>query len=443
MVSARVRDESDLTSRNASDSSASITHSERTPFGTWLTLGLICGIGLFNYIDRTVLAAVIPLIKVEFDLTDTSIGMLSGAFALLYAICGVPLGRLADNYSRRSIIGAAAAFWSAMTAACGLATGYWTLFFSRIGVAFGEAAFLPSAYSVISDLFSPARRHLAFGILSVFCSLGVVAGLAIGGGLAVAFGWRIAFILLGLPGLVFAALVFFLTKEPVRGGNDGGDSSEHEKHSLLSAIKALSRERVFMWIVSTSGFNGFCMLGMVQWLPSFFQRTHQLSIETIGLLFGVAFGVGMALGQFTGGLVATRLAAKGIFEPLRICILTNFLIIPGFLALLWTSHASIAVTMTFVTTFIGAFGHPAQSAGAQNSVSPRLRGTAAGFLSLAVALIGMGIGPVFVGVLSDAFLESVGSTEALRRALSIAQVLFLFASYSGWRAYRAGIARSH
>ena len=274
-----------MTSRNASDSSASITHSERTPFGTWLTLGLICGIGLFNYIDRTVLAAVIPLIKVEFDLTDTSIGMLSGAFALLYAICGVPLGRLADNYSRRSIIGAAAAFWSAMTAACGLATGYWTLFFSRIGVAFGEAAFLPSAYSVISDLFSPARRHLAFGILSVFCSLGVVAGLAIGGGLAVAFGWRIAFILLGLPGLVFAALVFFLTKEPVRGGNDGGDSSEHEKHSLLSAIKALSRERVFMWIVSTSGFNGFCMLGMVQWLPSFFQRTHQLSIETIGLLF--------------------------------------------------------------------------------------------------------------------------------------------------------------
>ena len=399
----------------------------------------ICIIGFFSYVDRNVLGVVIPLIKQEFELSDTRIGMLSGAFALLYAVCGMPLGRLADLFSRRSIIGVAAAFWSLMTATCGMANSYAVLFAARCGVAFGEAAFLPAAYSIISDSFPPARRYLALSILSSACSIGVVGGIALGAQFAEMFGWRGAFLLLGLPGLLFALLSYVFIREPLRGGTDPLVVEREPPVSLLAAIARLLRNRVFMWIVPTAGFNGFLMLGIVQWMPSFFSRTHQLPLGEIGFGFGIAFGVGMALGQFSGGVVCTRLAEKGLFEPLRLCMLTNFLMVPGFLLVLWIPNVSVAIAMTFLTTFIGASGHPAQSAGVQNAVGTRERGTAHGVLSLSVALIGMGVGPVFVGLVSDYFQASMGSAEGLRAAISVSQILFLLASYSGWRAYRAGV----
>ncbi len=162
---------------------------------------------------------------------------------------------------------------------------------------------------------------------------------------------------------------------------------------MFAAVANLLRNRVYLWIVVTAGFNGFLMLGIVQWMPSFFAHTHQLPLQSIGMWFGAAFGVGMALGQLCGGVICTRLpAAKSIFEPLRLCALTNFLMVPGFLFVLWVPNVPLAIAMTFITTFIGASGHPAQSAGAQNAVGTRERGTAHGFLSMAVSLIGMAMG---------------------------------------------------
>jgi MFS family permease len=413
---------------------------------TWIAMTLICIIGVFSYVDRNLLAVALPQIKQEFQLSDWRLGLLGGSFGILYAFCGIPLGRLADSGgSRRTIIGAAAAFWSLMTAACGAASGYWTLFAARCGVAFGEAAFLPAAYSMISDLFSPAKRHLALSILSAACSIGVVGGLALGAHIAAVYGWRNAFYLLGIPGIAFALLSTLVIREPPRGTTDASAVERTVPPSLMAAVKNLLRNRVFMWIVPTAGFNGFLMLGIVQWMPSFFSRTHQLPLASIGLWFGVAFGVGMALGQLCGGAVCTRMAAKSIFEPLRLCMLTNLLMVPGFLLVLWIPNVPLAIAMTFITTFIGAFGHPAQSAGVQNAVGTRERGTAHGVLSMAVSMIGMGVGPLFVGVVSHAFETSLGDAQGLRVALSVSQVLFLMASYCGWRAYRAGVehARMH
>jgi MFS transporter, Spinster family, sphingosine-1-phosphate transporter len=407
-----------------------------------LPMVVVCMLAMLNFVDRMLLASFLPAVKQEYALSDTRAGVLVGSFAVLYALGAVPLGRLADKYSRRVLIGGTAALWSIATAACGLANSYWTLFAGRIAVACGESGYLPASYSLISDWFPPVRRNLALGLLGAAAAGGGALGILLGGVISAAYGWHRAFVLVGLPGLAIAALAYALIRDPVRGGQDapisGLSAPAKEAPTLPAALALIRRNRAFLWIWVTSACNAFCHLGITQWLPSFFQRTRGLSPALVGAVFGSSFGLGLGLGGFIGGVLASRLARKHIFEPLRLCIITNLAVIPGFLLVLWSADPRVAISASLASMFVGTLGQAALSAGAQNAVAPRLRGLAHGLLMIGAALVGMGIGPALVGTLSDVFAPTVGDARALQYALSLSLVLFAIAGFGGWRAYIAG-----
>ncbi|HLY55831.1 MAG TPA: MFS transporter [Stellaceae bacterium] len=401
----------------------------------WTALAFVCAIAIINYTDRMTLAAMVPRIKAEFGSTDSQIGWLSASFALVYSICGLPLARWADvSSSRRAILGITAALWSIMTAACGLAQSYGMLFAARCGVAVGEAGQFPAAYSMLSDYFPAARRNFAIGTLIASSALGVVGGLALGGWLASAIGWRGAFIVIGLPGVVLALLAYVFVREPLRGAFDHGQYPLDGERSLWTTFTTLLRNRLYVLLTLTAGFNGYCAIGMVQWLPSYFDRTFHLPLATIGLLFGTAFGLGLGAGQLAGAVLAARLARRSIAEPLKLCALSNTLIAPGYLMVLCAPTAGFAIMMTLVTAVIAGLGHASQAAGTQNAVPPRLRGAAHGILSVLVSGIGMGVGPLMVGVISDRLQPTLGNAEALRYALCISQILHVTAAFTAWAA---------
>ena len=299
-------------------------------------LAFICALAMLNFIDRMALASFLPVIKHEFLLTDARAGMLSASFALMYAACAVPLGRLADKYPRRAIISFTAVIWSVATAGCGLAHSYWSLFAGRIAVAMGEAGYIPASFSMISDLFPPARRNVAVGVLGAAVTVGGALGIILGGGLAGAYGWRMAFLIIGLPGLLVAFLAGRFIREPERGATDSPGLTSKQEAGLGAALAALARNRVFVWIFLTSACNAYCHLGIVQWLPSYFERTQHFSLAVIGAAFGTTFGIGLGLGGFIGGILAARLARRHVFDSLRLCIVTNMLLVPGFLIVLWS-----------------------------------------------------------------------------------------------------------
>lgn len=404
---------------------------------TWTVVGIVCLIGFLNYVDRMVLAAVLPALKHEFLLSDTEVGLLSTGFALVYALAGLPLGQLADRYSRRLIICVATAFWSLMTILCGAAGTYSVVLLARIGVGLGEAAYMPAAFSTLSDLFAPARRHFAHSLVIVSTSIGVIVGLAMGGWLAANYGWRAAFFAFGAPGLLISVLAYFLFWEPRRGATDAA-AGAGEAATLLQTLNALRSNSVFIWLCLTNAFNAFCVFGISQWLPSFFERVYQLSLSVIGIVFGIAFGVGLVLGQMMGGVLATRLARRGMFEPMKLCVVSNCLIVIGFVVVLWAPTLSLSIAATLLTTFVGSIGHAAQNTGIQNAVTARQRGVAQASSALLSSAIGMAVGPLIVGIFSDVFATYVGDAEALRYALTIPQVLFIFAAFAAFQAYRHG-----
>jgi MFS family permease len=195
---------------------------------------------------------------------------------------------------------------------------------------------------------------------------------------------------------------------------------------------------VFVWIFFTSACNAYCHLGIVQWLPSYFERTQHFSLAVIGAAFGTTFGLGLGLGALIGGVLAARLARRHVFDSLRLCIVTNMLLVPGFLIVLWSPSPRVAIAASLASTLMGALGQAAMSAGAQNAVAPHQRGLAQGVLMIGASVVGMGAGPLIVGLLSDAFGGAVGPARGLRYSLSLSLGIFALAGLSGWRAYRAG-----
>lgn len=409
--------------------------------GAWLALFLVCASNVLKNVDRVLLGVLAPGIKADFKLTDTEIGMLSMAFAVAYAVFGVPIGRAADRFSRRRIIAGVTTVWSLATAACGVALSYPALFLGRMGVAIGEAGLLPAAYSLVSDFFPARLRNLGLGLLNCSSSIGVAAGLALGGWLS-HFGWRTAFIVLGLPGILVATAILVFLPEPKRGSLDEIKSApKPARAGFLSAFVALMRNPLYLWIVVTAAFNTFSAVGMVQWLPSFFQRVHGMSLAAVGVGFGTAFGMGMLLGQLCGAALATYIGRHGVFRPLTIAIWSNLLLVPAYLTALWVPNPWMSMGMILVAAFLGALPHPAISAASQSSLPAELRGLGQATLGLMVALVGMGFGPLLIGMISDA-VAALGVADPLRYALSAAQVVFVVAALAAWGAYWLGHSRS-
>lgn len=409
-----------------------------------LTLAIVCLLAILNFVDRMLLASAMPLIKAEFVLSDTALGILSGSFAIVYATAGLPVGWLADRYSRRHIITGMAALWSVMTAACGVAGSFAALLAARLGVALGEAGYMPAVYSSMSDMYPPARRNFIFSLIIAACSVGVIGGLALGGWLASSYGWRNAFLYVGLAGLLLVLVVVPVIHEPARGGQEESRTpaaGDDGAFSFGAGLRRLLGDRVIFWSLITTGFTGYCN-GVVQWLPSFFARSHGMSLITIGLLFGSAFGVGLMVGQLLGGRLAERMARRRLFAPLKLCIVSNLLMVPAFALIILSPHATLAIAATLVMSFCGGLGSPVLTAAIQNAAPPRLRGVAHALLTLALSVVGLGIGPLAVGMVSDALAPRLGAAAGLRWALLGSTGMFVIATVCAWAACRAGARRA-
>lgn len=273
-------------------------------------LVMLTAVYALNFIDRQILVILQEPIKADMGLSDAQLGLLSGfAFAVIYVTAGIPIAYWADRGNRRNIISLAVAVWSGMTALSGLAQNYTQLLLARVGVGLGEAGGSPPAHSMISDYYPPAQRATALSFYSSGIYVGILLGFLFGGVIAEAFGWRTAFMVVGLPGVLFGIILRFTLKEPLRGRWDA--SSRGQPQPDLKDTIALLRDRPSFWYLAVGcAFASYVAYGNGNFLPSFLIRNHNMSIAEVGAVLALVTGVSGALGTFLGGYLSDRYGKK-------------------------------------------------------------------------------------------------------------------------------------
>ncbi len=385
-------------------------------------LGLLFVVFVFNFIDRQILSILLEPIKAELGVSDTAMGFLTGiAFALFYTVAGIPIARLADRGTRRTIIALGLAAWSAMTAASGIARSFAELALARIGVGVGEAACSPPAHSLLADYFPVERRATALAVYSMGIHVGVLFGFVIGGWMSQYFGWRQAFLAVGLPGLVLAVVVRLTVREPPR---------VHFATTPLSsgaAIRTLWRMRTFRHMALGAALHSFAAYGIAAWAPAFLSRVHHMGFAEIGTWLGSISGLGGGIGAVSGGMLADRLGARDARWALWVPAIASVAEVPfWFVFLLWPDHVP-ALVGGIPGIVGGAMWLGPVFATTQSLVRPDMRAVAAAVLLFVVNLIGLGVGPQAVGVMNDLLAPSVGAS-AVRYSLLIVGVMNVWAA---------------
>ena len=379
-------------------------------------MALLLAIYTSNFVDRQVLSVLQQPIKEELKLTDGQLGLLQGfAFAIFYSILGIPIARLAERRSRKTIIAVSVLVWSGMTALCGMAGSFGALFLFRVGVGVGEAGASPPAHSMIADYYPPQKRATALSIYSLGIPLGSLLGAVLGGLVAQRYGWRPAFFVVGAPGVLLAILSQFTLREPPRGhseapasqtGDPAGDALQDAASAAPSfgaVVRRLGSKPAFLHIAAGAALASFAGYGINAFAAPYYIRTFGLTLAQVGVVFGIVAGLGAGVGVLAGGLISDR-AGRGdrrwyAWAPAIGTAVGAPLYMVAFLLPSWqASVAVLFVTGAFVYTYLGpSFGVM------HNMVSPRMRATATALLFLIINLIGLGLGPTVVGLLSDAF----------------------------------------
>jgi len=380
----------------------------------------------FNFMDRQVLSVLAEPIKRDLNLTDTELGMLGGImFAIFYSTFGIPVAALADRYKRVPILVTACSIWSVCCAACGLAMNFTHLALARIGVGLGEAGGVPPSYSLISDMFPAERRARAVGFFSLGVPLGLGVGSALAGWTSAILGWRVSLFIVGLPGLLLALAFFLMVKEPERGRYD--------------KLKLVERPRLWTTIKSFYGDpkialpTFFCAIGAIAngavmaWLSAYLIRVMGMRLDQIGTYLSITIIIGMGLGNLTSGWLVDRFSTRDkrtyVFVPAAAMALS----LPFFLAGLQAQHWQLALPLFGISLAIScAYLAPAVTL-VQNSLPSTQRSTGGALLLFVVNLIGMGGGPVYVGIISDWATPTYG-VDALRIAMYALAPFFMLAT---------------
>lgn len=386
----------------------------------WSALAMVALVNMLNYLDRTIITVVAQPIKAEFGLTDTQLGFLTGpAFIAVYLVMSLVFGRMVDRHSRKHVLMFILVLWSGMTMLAGIAKTHVQLILARAGVGVGEGGASATSMSVISDYFPPERRSTATAIWNAVGMVGILLAFMVGGWIAQVHGWRTAFFLAGLPGLILAPVIWLVMREPRRGAMDG---VAPEQLPLKEAIRRLWAIPAYRWLVVAIGLSTFGNLGILQWLPLFFIRSHGMDLTAVGQFFGPVLVSGMIVGQLAGGWLGDRLARRGIGHTLIIAVVANLFIVPAYLAVLWAPAVSLALGITFLAAVAGSIFSSCAAATVQTVTPLGARGLGVAIFSVSVGLLGQGLSPFAVGVLSDVFAATHGR-ESLRVALSVCMVL--------------------
>ena len=393
-------------------------------------LTLLMVVLAFNYVDRLALGIVLQDIKADLALSDTQLGFLSGiAFTLFYSVMGIPLARWADRGNRVAIISITTALWSIAVAFCGAAGSFVQLLLIRVGVAVGEAGCIPPAHSLIADNFSRAERPRAVGIYTMGGPLSLVCGFFAAGWLNELYGWRATFIVLGLPGLALAALAWLTLKEPRRVAPPVAAPQPPVRHVL----KVLWANVTFRHMLMCYAVSFFFNYGMLQWQPAFFMRSYGLSSGQVGTWFAVSYGFCGLIGNYFGGVLATRYATYDERRQLRV-MAVMFAAFGVFSAGVYLAPSAqwAFVSLGFAFLALTATNGPFLAI-VQTLVAPRMRAMSVAVIYLFANLIGMGLGPLAAGALSDTLHPRFGH-ESLRYALLLLCPGFLWCVWHLWRA---------
>jgi predicted MFS family arabinose efflux permease len=390
-------------------------------------LGVLVVVYTFNFIDRQILSILLEPIKTDLGLSDTQLGLLTGfAFAAFYATLGMPIARFADRRNRRNLIALSLTIWSAMTALSGVAMNFWHLLIARIGVGVGEAGCSPSSHSIIADYYPATSRATALGIYSLGIPFGILFGFYMGGTINELFGWRMAFFVVGLPGLLLALLVRFTVQEPTRGMAEGRTAAV-EQPGIAETLRYLLGKRSFRHLAFGAALTAFVGYGFVNWTPSFLIRSHGMTTTEVGkwlgLIVGIAGGVGISLGGFLADRWGSR-DARWFLWVVSVALLVGM---PFSVAAFLAPSSTQALLCLVAPVLLGNFYQATTFSQTQGLVGLRMRAVAAGVLLFIINIIGLGAGPTVVGFVADLLMPRFGA-ESLRYALLLCSVVNLWAA---------------
>jgi MFS family permease len=375
----------------------------------WIALACLCFVYVLNFLDRQLLAILAKPIEDSLHLSDGQMGLLGGLyFALFYCFISIPVGWLADKSNRVRVLTLACAIWSAATMACGLAGSYAQLAVARMTVGFGEAGGVPPSYAVISDYFAPQRRGMALGVYNLGPPIGAALGVAFGASIAVTLGWRYAFIILGSVGVLTALGVFFIVREPRRGGLDAELAQAHGEAGSPAAgfgatLKMFFTRRSLLLAALGSGATQIITYGMGNFATLFLMREKGMTLQQVAVWFAIALIVGMGGGIYASGRLVDRFTrrSKAAYGWLPAASLT--LAVPLYLVFVWAPTWPLALAFLMGPLFLNYFYLTASVALVQQEVRPDQRVMSGALLLLVMNFIGMGLGPTYVGAASDHF----------------------------------------
>lgn len=388
----------------------------------------------FNFIDRQILVILQEPIKADLGLSDKQLGLLTGfSFAIFYVTAGIPIARLADRSNRRNIMAACLTIWSGMTALSGLVTSYAQLVLARIGVGIGEAGCSPPAHSMISDMYDRKERSTALSIYSTGIYFGILLGFLIGGYVAADFGWRMTFFIVGLPGILLAVVMMITVKEPLRRMHS--DQGSITKQTLFGSLKIFWQKPSFRYFSMGCAMSGFVSYGTGNFMPSYLARSHGMEISDIGLWLSMINGFGGMIGTYLGGVLTDKF---GDTDKRWYCWIPALGAIGCFPLYFWiftTNQTELMLYIMPIPFILATFYLGPAIASAHMIVSPVQRAMASAVLFFILNLIGLGLGPLAIGAISDYLMPTYGAADGLRYALMAGtSIIFVKA----WLFYKGG-----
>lgn len=405
---------------------------------TRYVLGVLVVVYVFNFIDRQILAILAPAIKDELLLSDTQIGALSGvAFGIFYATLGIPIARLADRYSRVSIISICLSIWSLMTAFSGLATNFVQLLIARIGVGIGEAGGSPPSHSLLADYFAPGKRATALGIYALGVPIGILFGNLAGGWIGEIFGWRQAFFLVGLPGIVLAIILKLTVKEPPRGYSEE-KPADTTTVPFRTVVKTMWGFKSFKYIALGAGTQAFVGYGAIAWMPSFLVRAHDLSIGEVGTALGLIIGFFGGIGTLLSGVIGDKLGAKSVKYYMLVPAYGFLIAVPAGAAVFLVDDLYLVLAIYTIPAFLVNLYTGPTFAMTQSLAPLAMRAAASALLLFIINIIGLVFGPTTVGIISDLLQSSMqmNDVESLQMALLACNFVYLLSFYYYFQASR-------